>query len=386
MNQDEPKSSQNNQPSSKRTNWTSLLQQLAVQRGLVLLALGAAVALQYYLVNMPVASLSQTSKFTAAKVRMAEQSVQFTDPETEKDQFSFSYDQPSASENQRMLVDAHFDKASLSPETLQKLAALGIQAPPGPANISYVTRTTDKGICDTSFQVRTDTSSGQRSVRFLQEQHTVSDWIRQLGVEFSGTAAEVSLTSSGSFGANHVSDCTVLLSVGSWQQSTGGFLPIKLNVPAESEFRFQWQALGRHAPSWSTLLAFGHLQGQSFKARTIRLASIENSAENAGLLARADSKSSFTVSSFTVGPDQLQFDASGNGRVWQDGSVVSTANLLTSIGKYPLLSAMFGAANLGLLNWSKRKFFPTKKSAVVRFPRRRPPDSGDRVRSRAVGR
>lgn len=386
MDQDEPKPSRSNKPAGKKAWWNSLLHNLMVQRGMVLLALCFAVGLQYYLVNMPVANLSQSSKFTAAKVRMGEQSVEFSNPQTDKDEFSFGYDQPSASENQRMLVDAYFDKASLSEETVQKFASLGIQAPTSTANISYVTHSTEKGTCDTGFHVQTNNGSGDRSVRFMPEQHTVSDWIRQLGVQFLGTTADVSLASSGSFGPNHVSDCSVLLSVGSWQQSTGGFIPIKINVGAGSEFRFQWQALGRRPPGWSALLAFGHLQGQSFKASRIRIAPLENSAEKAGLVARSDSKSSFIIGSFTVGTDQLQFDASGNGRVWQDGSIVSTANLLNSIGKYPLISAMFGAANLGLLNWSKRKFFPAKKSVVVRFPRRRPPDSGDRVRSRAAGR
>jgi len=376
---------------AKTSAWGLLDRKLLLQRALVVLALAGAAGLQYYLVNMPVAELSQTSKFAPATARVAEDVLEFTNPDTGKGHFAFAYDQPAQSDNQRMLVDGYFAKASLSEETLQRFAALGVPAPPGPVEISYLAKAVGNGTCSTNIHVQTTGTAGERSVQFSQIQRASSDRHRLLSMRFMGTDAEVSIASGGSFGADKKAACQPTLSVGTWQQAAA-FIPIKIKVPADSEFRIHWEAVGSQAPNWSTLLDFGDSQGQTFRATGIRIVPADaagKTSKNAGLVAKADSKNPFTVTAFAVGTNQLQFGASGTGHVWENGKVVSTANVIDAIGKYPLISALFGAANLGLLNWSKRKFFPPPRAvakAVVRFPRRRPPDSGDQARTRAAGR
>src|SRR5215831_5530630 len=93
------------------------------QRVFVLVVLGTAFAVQYRLVNMTVADVKDTQKLAPASINAIESSVGFLDPETEPGEFSFGYQQVS---DQHMIVDAYFDKAALSEETLQNLAALGV--------------------------------------------------------------------------------------------------------------------------------------------------------------------------------------------------------------------------------------------------------------------
>src|SRR4030081_2897456 len=73
------------------------------------------------------------------------------------------------------------------------------------------------------------------------------------------------------------------------------------------------------------------------------------------MVARCEHKDvPLTVDSLLVGTDHLQFRASGKGRVRENGSPIVTVNFLETINKYPLIAALFGAVNLGLLNWTKR--------------------------------
>jgi len=90
---------------------------LKVQRSIVVMVLAVAAYLQYYLVNVPIADLSQTTKFSPATVKAAEQVVSFKNPETDAGSFELGFDQPAESQKQRMVVDAYFDQASLSDET-----------------------------------------------------------------------------------------------------------------------------------------------------------------------------------------------------------------------------------------------------------------------------
>jgi hypothetical protein len=99
------------------------------RRSVVGLVLAAAAILQYYLVNLPVADLSQTTKFSPAKVMAADEIVSFTNPQTEPGHFSFTYEQPAESQGQRMLLSVRFDHATLTDETLTQFATLGIHAP-----------------------------------------------------------------------------------------------------------------------------------------------------------------------------------------------------------------------------------------------------------------
>ncbi len=373
--------------SPSTTFWARLAEfygHLPVQRALVLMVLAAAAYLQYYLVNVPIADLSQTAKFSPAIVKAAEQVVSFKNPETDAGSFEFGFDQPAESQKQRMVVDAYFDHALLSGETLQKLASLGVHAPPDAAAISYLTSAAPNGTCNTSVRAQTAAvTESAHTVEFSQSELASSDQHRLLEMKMHGLDSTVTLLSQGTFSdaIPAPSPCQVTLRVGNWEQVTGGFVPIVVKVPAGSGYRFRWTADVR-TKGWNTggpalpLLVFGQARRQNFHAEEIAVFAAQPAESNRQrdvLVARSERKDApLTVDSLLIGTDHLQFGASGKGHVLENGSAIVTVNFLDTINKYPLIAALFAAANLGLLNWAKRRFFPPTRVAsaeVVPFPK-----------------
>jgi len=364
----------------------ALYRRLPVQRGIVILVLAAAVGLQYRLVNVPIADLSQTTKFSPATIKAADQVVSFRNPETDPGSFAFAYEQTADSQKQRMLVDAYFDNAVLADETVRQLAALHVHAPSEPAAISYLTSMSQNGTCDTGVRVETArTTPKDNFVQFAQSELAPSDRHRLLELKLTGLDSEVTLSSQGTFGATGMSACQVTLRVGQWQEITGGFVPITIKVAAGSSYRLRWEAADVQPTGWNTggpalpLLVFGRARRQSFHSDEVAVVPADASSKAAardGLVAQSERKDSpLTVDSLLIGTDHLQLNASGKGRVRENGKLIATANLIETINKYPLMAALFGAANLGLLNWAKRRFFPPSPpgpAAVVAFPRQQP--------------
>ncbi|HYW37930.1 MAG TPA: hypothetical protein VE957_07440 [Terriglobales bacterium] len=375
-------------PGAPRTSFWAMqaefYHRLKVQRSIVVMVLAVAAYLQYYLVNVPIADLSQTTKFSPATVKAAEQVVSFKNPETDAGSFELGFDQPAESQKQRMVVDAYFDQASLSDETVHKLASLGVHAPPDAAAISYLTAAVANGSCTTAVQVQTSGISGQaRAAEFSQSELAPSDRHRLLEVRMKGLDSTVTLSSQGTFDAiSSASSCKVTLRVGNWQQITGGFVPVVVKVPAGSGYRLRWEAADIQPSGWNTggpalpLLAFGRGHRQSFRVEEIGVYAAQAAERNRahdGLVAQSEHKDApLTVDSLMIGTDHLQFGVSGKGRVLENGSAIVTVNFLETINKYPLIAALFGAANLGLLNWAKSRFFPqprTTPAEVVPFPK-----------------
>jgi hypothetical protein len=69
------------------------------------------------------------------------------------------------------------------------------------------------------------------------------------------------------------------------------------------------------------------------------------------------------VESFAINKNQLEIKASGKGRVQKDGKVVTKTDVLETVTKNPILSALFGAGNLALIGWVKRAFFPPRRKS-----------------------
>ena len=385
--------------SSRWQRLAALYRRLPVQRGIVALVLAAAIGLQYRLVNVPVADLSQTTKFSPATIKAADQVVSFRNPETDPGSFAFAYEQISESLKQRMVVDAYFDNAVLAEDTIRKLASIKVQAPSQPAAISYLTSMSGNGTCDTSVHVDTvRTNTNDYFVQFAQSELAPSDRHRLLEMKLTGLDSEVTLSSQGTFGGNDLSTCQVTLRVGEWQQLTGGFFPITVKVPAGSGYRLRWEAADVQPTGWNTggpalpLLVFGHSRRQSFHSDEVEVVSGEPFAKagaREGLVAESEHKDNpLTVASFLIGTDHMQLTASGKGRVLENGSPITTTNLLETINKYPLIAALFGAANLGLINWAKRRFFPPSRPAaapVVAFPKEEPAEQDADSPSQAAG-
>jgi hypothetical protein len=324
----------------------------------------AAATLEYYLVNIPVAEVG--GQFPAT-VRARAEMVTFDNPGlVDGGAFSFGYSPPTEAE--KVLLDAYFDNARLSPQTLQGFHSFQVAAPSSTDSITYLTSTVSHDACSTKFDVQ-PVGSHLLNVQFSQTSSESLEGYRGLGASFDGTDAEVTLTSQGAL-QNVLSPCKVELSVGDWKQVTGGFLPIKILVPAGAHFRFRWQNLNNKSGTWENkgaalpLVQFGPSASEEFTADAIKISTVnpKSGAPNAPRLeARGEHQLPLTVESFAVNKNQLEINASGKGRVLKDGKVVTKTNVLEALNQNPILSALFGAGNLALIGWAGRMFFPPRR-------------------------
>lgn len=325
----------------------------------------AAAGLEYYLVNLPVGEVSGQFPTT---VRARDERVTFDDPGLlGGGTFSFMYAPPTEAE--KVLLDAYFDNAQLSEPTLQAFKSFHISAPSSSDVITYLTSGAGSAACSTKLQVEPADAS-PNSVEFSQSGSDITSSYRSLGVSFGSTNAVVTLTSQGAL-QNGLSPCKIELSIGDWKQDTQGFLPIKIRVPAGAHVRFHWQNLDQQSSTWRTkssalpLLEFGSSASDEFTAQTIAISSLnpKTRTPNApSFEAHGAKKSPLTVLSFGVNQNQLEINASGKGRVLRDGKVVNTTNVLETLNKNPILSALFGAGNLALIGWAGRMFFPPRRN------------------------
>ena len=327
-----------------------------------LLCLAAAVVLEYFLVNLPIAQ-EVGGQFHPAIAKAGLQAVAFQKPEVD-DSGNFAFEYSPSTEADPVTVDAYFDNAQLSPETLQAFHSLQVAAPSSSAGIIYATSAVKNGACATKFEVKP--VSPPASVRFSQTEGESLAGFRNLGISILGSDAEVTLTSAGAM-QNLLSPCKVELSIGDWKQTTGGFFPIKIRVPAGANFRFRWQHLKEATNTWDNksaalpLLQFGS-GGDEFSAGAVQIGSLKSeSSKPAALEAIADRKTALTIDSFAIDKDNLAITASGTGRVLKNGTVITKTDVLQVLNKNPLLSALFGAGNVALLGWVGRSWFPSRK-------------------------
>lgn len=327
-------------------------------------ALLLAVAVEWMLVNVPV---SEVSGQFPATVRSRDEIVTFANPvAVTGDSFLFEYAQPSESE--KVLLDAFFDNAQLSDSTVAALKSLQVLAPTTSGVIANLTSDVGSGSCATKLRVE-PVGGPFASVEFSQNGDDISSDYRALGVRLTGADGLVTLTPQGAF-QNGLSPCKVGLSVGEWKQSTQGFLPIKIRVPAGESFRFHWRNLTEHTTTWKTrssaiaLLSFGASANDQFLSGGIAIRSLDpktgKAADPPTFEARGDKHDPLTVSFFGINQNQLQISASGKGRALRHGSVVRQ-NLLETVDKYPIPAALLGAGNLALIAWVKRAFFPPRQ-------------------------
>jgi hypothetical protein len=333
-------------------------------KAFALLCLIVAAAVEWKLVNLPAGEVS--AQFPAM-VRARDEIVTFTEPgSVTGGPFSFVYAPPTEAE--KVLLDAYFDNAQLSDQTLQALKSFQILAPASPGVITYLTSGAGSAACATKLLVE-PAGSNLKSVVFSQGGSDITSGYRTLGASFSGSGAIVTLISQGLF-QNGLSPCRIELSVGDWKQSTQGFLPIKIQVPPGAPFRFHWQNLDERSSTWKTkssalpLLAFGSSASDEFSTQTISVSSLNpktGAPEPPHFEARGAKQFPLTVLSFGINQNQLEINASGKGRALKDGKVVSTVNFLETLNKNPILSALFAAANLALIGWVGRMFFPPRR-------------------------
>jgi hypothetical protein len=324
---------------------------------LALACLVAVARVEYYLVNLPVGEIQNSKKFGPAEVQAGSEFVTFDHPDSGGGRFSFSFAQPE-SQSQKVLLDARFDSAQLADETLAQLKSLGVAPPAALGAVSYLTSTAGSGACSTTLQVNAG-NPAPASVEFTQDNNELPDNYRQLGVRFAGADAALILTSEGAL--EHIlSPCKVELSVADWKQVIPGFISIKLRVPAGAQVRFQWQNINQRLTS--SLLKFGPASKETFTAEAVRIDLLPGQTDKPRALeAKSESKSSPLTVKLEIDANELQVNASGTGRVVENGKTISTTNALEAINKNPILSTMFGGANVALIGWVTRMFFPARR-------------------------
>lgn len=320
----------------------------------------AAVA-QYFLVNIPIGEVG--GQFPAT-VRARTEAVAFNSPSV-PDGGAFSVQYAPPSEAQPILLDAYFDNAQLVPETLQSFHVLQVDAPAATGSISYLTSNVKKGSCSTKFVVAP--VSAPTSVQFSQTDDDSLAAFRSVAISFAGTAVDITLTSQGPMNTV-LSPCKVNLSIGNWNQVTGGFFPIKIRVPAGASFRFRWQDLNDKSDAFQNqsaaleLLRFGASATTDFTAGAIKIVNVRNAASDPPLLeARGARKTPLAVESLAIDKSDLQIKASGKGEVLKDGNVQTKTDVLEAFNQNPVLSGLITAGNVALLGWAGRMWFPSKK-------------------------
>src|SRR5215470_12507652 len=304
----------------------SFLRTRLATRVISVAALLSAFAVEWMLVSVPV---SEVSGRVPATVRARDEVVTFAVPAAVTgDSFLVEYAQPGESE--KVLVDAFFDNAQLSDATVTALKSLQVSAPTQPGLIAHETSNVGSGSCATKLQI--EPVSGQfGNIEFSQNGDDISSNYRELGVRFTGADGLVTLTPQGAF-QDGVSPCKVGLSVGDWKQSTAGFLPIKVHVPAGQPFRFHWRNLTERTTTWKTkgsaiaLVIFGASANDQFLSDSIAIRPVNpktGKPDNPpSLEAVAKNHAPLTVSFFGVNQNQLEISASGKGRALRHGSVV----------------------------------------------------------------
>jgi len=326
------------------------------------LSLLAAAGIDYALVNIPIGEVG--GEFPAY-VKARAETVTFDNPLLlEGGSFSFEY--RPRTEKEKILVDAHFDRAQLSEQTLQNLKSLQVSAPSTPGPATYLTSNVPHQGCTTKVEVKP--VSPPASIQFSQTSTESLQGYRSLGTRFEGADAEVTLSSQGAL-ENVLSPCKIELSVGDWKQVSGGFFPIKLRVPAGQLFRLHWQNQSEESNTWNDngkalqLVQFEpSATDDEFTADVIKISAIHSKGANVPRLeARGERNAPLTIESLAINTDLLEIKASGKGRVQRNGSTVTRTNILETLNKNPVLSALFTTANLALIGWAGRMFFGRKK-------------------------
>lgn len=348
-------------PSTVRTPYwqTPLFRKVAA-----VLSLIAAAGIDYVLLNIPIGEVS--GEFPAYVKARAEVVTVDNPGLLEGGPFSFEY--RPRTEKEKILVDAYFDSAQLSEQTLHNLQSLQVSAPSNFGITTYLTSAIPHQGCTTKVEVKP--VSPPQSMQFSQTSTDSLQGYRSLGTRFQGADTEVTLTSQGAI-QNVLSPCKVELSVGSWKQVTAGFFPITLRVPAGQLFRLRWQNQSEESNTWNDnsrplkLVQFEpSATDDEFTADAIKISAIHPKGSSPPRLeAQGERNAPLTIDSFAINTDQLEIKASGKGRVQRNGSTVTRTNFLETLNKNPVLSTLFTTANLALIGWAGRMFFGRKKPA-----------------------
>ena len=218
---------------------------LLVKKSVALLVFMAVLGLQVYLANIPpqvdFASVSLVAK------GQAEELVIIDPISSQPDGILFTYD--GASEE---VMDAWFDNAQLSGQTLQLMTLLGLAAPGRPSTVNYTTQDQElvtAESCETAVSVQTftDTVAGS-SIHLFQKESLPANLYRTLEMRPVGMEVSVRMnTVAPPNGDPRAPGCRKLLRVGHWERYLGPSVPVSVMAHSDSAFRFRVQSVGQNS-------------------------------------------------------------------------------------------------------------------------------------------
>jgi hypothetical protein len=254
------------------------------------------------------------------------------------------------------VVDLYFDNAVFSNETLELFSSLGLAPPRSPGPIAYITRSSGNArtdTCRTSVRDRLN-NPGRLGTRlsFFQPQADYAERNRYVGVKASSSELVLERNTIGpADGHAPFTSCAVLLQAGNWRQSLGSSVPISINIPPDTEFRFPFESLRATESSWGDTQDFFEpltLAGsRPLFAEGLHIDSVPGSdlarPTYPRLIVRApNNKSLLLISHLKIGPQLMEITESGTGWVTVDGRKM-TVDLMDRISKNPIFAALLTA-------------------------------------------
>jgi hypothetical protein len=285
------------------------------------------------------------------------------------------------------VIEAHFENARLSDETVSSLTQQGYDPPAILGKIDFLSDEPHPKPgagpgCTPSVSIRFRSgpnASPPASLRLFQPGGLGEDEDRHFEIKSCGGELLLQIET-------HVPDgvepdalgCSRLLTVGDWQQSLSPPLTVGVVVQPESAFRLAFRPVGSTQPSWATTsgtinITVGELNAQERSAfvgaRAVSIVSTTTSPGDPPMLTATsiEGEAPLQLSDLKVGSEDLQIRVTGTGWLDTNGHRQGL-DVMETLAKNQSLAALLTAGNAGLISWLVR--LAIRKPKPARKPRR----------------
>ncbi|HMF55723.1 MAG TPA: hypothetical protein VK619_05150 [Pyrinomonadaceae bacterium] len=386
----------------------------------VIVVLTFVVFIQYYLINLPMPlDVNQvTPKITPAKATARSQQLILEDAVADASGLLASH---TGRKNE--LVEAHFDMARLSDDTLAHLRVFESQIGSPPLDWQKidlfardVPRSHDGNIqaggepelrpeeaqgvnddtCRTSILIEQVVPTKRlQSIRFFQNDDSGMNSYRSAEMAIEGVELKVSLNtmsppSDNLQGNVDALGCSKLLQVGGWKLPLKGARKIELIVAAGSNFRFRFQPLRADAALWAdgldSLYEPFELSPHPFKVKGVSILS-QTHGDHLPLLSVTSRNADppLEIKTLLVGSDEIQIDYSGKGLIKQGDDYISV-DIMDRLKKYPIPAGLLAMANTALIGWFVQTVKASYKSSKQKPKGSKRQHTGYPIKSHRKGR
>jgi hypothetical protein len=333
------------------------------------LVLGLTAAFNYYLAHVPV-PVQVPQEVTA-----------------QADHESLVVDNPYLNPNDELLwhsgrrgeaLDAYFDDAVFSSETLALFHSLGAKPPQLRGPISYITKSSGNNrndTCRTSVRARLVGRSGNSTrLTVFQQQLDDTDRHRYLGMKASNIELAIELNTIGPTSEHDpTGSCALALSAGEWTQGLGSSIPITIVVSADSAFRFHFESLIASDSPWGGSedmfepfrLSTGgnHLTAEGLHVDAWPPSPAQYPASSRLNIQAVGANSPIRLDHLKVAPGQLQVMPQGKAWVIENGRKTTT-DFQHRVADNEILAGLLAALNTWLLHWCWRQFSNLTKRQI----------------------